>query len=264
MILDDITSRTRRELEVRKTSLPEEVLLQGIDRLGPPRSLSARLRAPHPRGFPVHIIAEIKKASPSCGCIREDFEPVGIARHYEAYGATAISVVTEEHFFQGGLHILEAVRSEAALPLVRKDFLIDPYQVAESRYYGADAVLLIARTLSDRLMELLLTSTRAYGMEALVEVHDERDLERALAAGATVIGINNRDLATFQTDLATSERLARRAPDHILLVSESGIRTPEDIRRLAASGIRAFLVGETLMRAPHPGERLRELLQWYE
>jgi len=264
MILDEIISRTRRELEVRKTILREETLLQGLDRLGPPRSLSARLSAPHPRGFPVHIIAEIKKASPSCGCIREDFDPVGIARRYDTNGASAVSVVTEEHYFQGGLHVLEAVRSATALPLVRKDFLVDPYQVAESRYFGADAVLLIARALSDRLMELLLTSTRACGMEALVEVHDDRDLERALAAGAAIIGINNRDLATFQTDLATSERLARRVPDHVLLVSESGIRTPEDIRRLAASGIRAFLVGETLMRAPHPGEKLRELLQWYE
>ncbi len=262
MILDDIIALTRDELRIRKQKLPEKLLLDNINRHGQPRSLSGRLTAPLPPHARAHIIAEIKKASPSCGCIREDFDPIEIAQLYERNGAAALSVLTEEQYFQGSLQILEQVRSVTTLPLLRKDFLIDPYQIVESRYFGADAVLLIVRALSNDLLADLLSHTHAHGMEALVEVHNGQELKQAMAVGAKLIGINNRDLSTFRTDLATSERLAALVDRDVVLVSESGIHTAEDIQRLTACGIKAFLVGETLMRAPSPGQKLRELLQW--
>jgi len=206
------------------------------------------------------VIAEIKKASPSLGVIRVDFDPALIAQQYEAAGAAAISVVTEPNYFQGGLSLLGKIRPITSLPLLQKDFLIDPYQIIEARSYGADAVLLIVRALNDSVMTDLSFQTQALGMEALVEVHDEYDLGRAIEMGARLIGINNRDLGTFRTDIGTSVRLAGKVPPDVVVVSESGIHGREQILSLRAVGVRAFLIGEVLMKAPDPGQRLRELL----
>lgn len=258
MILDEIISDRRRDVQKSKVELPESVLLNHIPFLPPTRSLSASLTVSEdPK---IRVIAEIKKASPSLGVIRLDFDPMLIAQQYEDAGAAAISVVTEPNYFQGSLHVLEKIRSITRLPLLRKDFLIDPYQILEARSYGADAVLLIVRALEDLLMADLLHHTHALGMEALVEVHDEYELGRAIDVGARLIGINNRDLSTFRTDIGTSERLAKKAPPHVILVSESGIRNHEQILRMRAVGIRAFLIGEALVKAPDPGRRLKELL----
>jgi indole-3-glycerol phosphate synthase len=259
MILDEIISHKRKDIQENKLNLPEDVILKEIRSIRPTRSLSARLAAPD--GPRIRVIAEIKKASPSRGVIRKDFDPALIASQYENAGASAISVVTELHYFQGGLDVLEKVRSISSLPLLRKDFLIDPYQILEARYYGADAVLLIVRALPDLLLEELLQLTQSLGMEALVEVHDEYELERAQILGARLIGINNRDLSTFQTDIGISERLARKASPHVILVSESGIYERKQILRLQIAGIKAFLIGENLMKAHDPGQRLKEMVE---
>ena len=206
------------------------------------------------------IIAEIKKASPSAGVIRKDFDPLVIAREYENSGAAALSVLTEVQHFQGGLEILARLRWSAKLPLLRKDFIIDPYQVLEARHAGADAVLLVAALLElDALRHLRIESERL-GMEALVEVHNEAELKKALDSGATLIGVNNRDLRTFEVSLEVSLALAPILPKEVLAVSESGIRTADDIKRLSDAGYRAFLVGESLMRAASPGDALSKIL----
>jgi indole-3-glycerol phosphate synthase len=217
------------------------------------------------RGETVAVIAEIKRASPSKGAIAPDVIATDVARAYLDGGAAAISVLTDETFFRGTLDDLEAVAALAhggatPHPILRKDFIVDAFQVIEARAAGADAVLLIVVALEDtRLCELLAAAT-AYGMDALVEVHDEREMERARHAGATLIGINNRDLRTFAVDLATTERLADDAPDDVTLVAESGIRTRADVERLRRAGAHAVLVGETLMRAPDRAAAVRELL----
>lgn len=207
------------------------------------------------------IIAEVKRASPSRGLIREDFDPVAIAMEYAASGATAISVVTEDRFFQGSLDYLRAVRRAISLPLLRKDFVVDAYQIAEARSSGADAILLIAAILTLSQLRDLHEQAQALTLDALVEVHNEAELDDALEAGARLVGINNRDLHTFEVDLAVSERLLRRVPSGVLAVCESGIGGIEDLRRLEKAGSRAFLIGETLMRAPSPGAKLAELLE---
>jgi indole-3-glycerol phosphate synthase len=220
--------------------------------------LARRARAaPAPRGFRealadapgVAVIAEVKKASPSAGLIREDFDPVGIARAYEAGGAACVSVLTDRRFFQGEPDYLPRIRAAVGLPLLRKDFLLDEAQILESRVLGADACLLIVAALRPARLERLAAGARDLGMGVLVEVHDERDLDVAVTAGADLIGINNRDLRTFQVDLATCERLAPRVPEGVLVVGESGIKGPDDVRRLAECGVKAVLIGETLMRA---------------
>ena len=207
------------------------------------------------------IIAEIKRSSPSKGLIRTDFSPVVIARDYADHGASAISVLTEEHFFQGSLTYLEEIKAAVAVPLLRKDFIIDRYQVTEARSYGADAILLIAALLDRSLLRELREAAAALSLDTLVEVHNEEELERALEAGAEMIGINNRDLKTFEVSLATTEKLAPRVPAGTLTICESGIDGAEQIRRVERWGIHSFLIGESLMRAPSPGEKLRELLQ---
>jgi indole-3-glycerol phosphate synthase len=259
-ILDEILAHKREEVARAKRALPPrelEALARGAG--DPPRGFRAALaRAPRPR-----IVAEIKRRSPSRGEIRADFDPSLCAKAYADSGAAAISVLTDERFFGGSLDHLSLARRSAALPLLRKDFLVDSYQIDESRVRGADAVLLIAAAFAPevRIDELRRLRARALslGLDALVEAHDEDELAAALAAGADLVGINNRDLRTFAVDLGTTERLARRVPDGVLLVSESGIHGPAEIARLEAAGTHAFLVGEALMREADPGAALREL-----
>jgi indole-3-glycerol phosphate synthase len=262
-ILDTIVAQKR--LEVAR--LPERTvtaadLAATLDRRGPRRDFEAALR--RPRSAKMGLIAEIKKASPSAGVICEDFDPVRIARAYDAAGADCISVLTDEKFFQGSLANLKAARKAVKLPLLRKDFIIDERQILEAVEAGADAILLIVAILSYRQLKHFHTLAAEAGLAALVEVHDEAELESALMVGARVIGVNNRDLKTFKVDLATTERLAakmqaaRGGPEK-LLVAESGVRTRADVTRLAACGTRAILVGETLMKEADLAAKVREL-----
>jgi len=207
------------------------------------------------------VIAEIKRASPSAGLIREDFSPLKIAESYQSAGAAALSILTEVRYFQGGLDILTAVRERTPLPVLRKDFIVDPYQIIEARRAGADAVLLIAALLDAASLKMLREEAERLGMDALVEVHSEDELGRALDAGAGLIGVNNRDLRAFTVDLNIALNLVRLMPNDITAVAESGIKTAEDLRRLYDAGYRGFLVGERLMRASDPGAALAELLR---
>lgn len=205
------------------------------------------------------VIAEIKKASPSKGILRADFDPVRLAQEYEQGGAAAISVLTDEPFFQGSLAHLVSARSAVSLPALRKDFTLDEYQVVEAAANGADAVLLIAAILEESQIRALRELAAQYGMAALVEVHSQREVRAAVAAGADMIGVNNRDLKTFQVTLETSLRLAQDIPDGVLKISESGIRSREDIRQLSEAGFDAFLVGESLLTSASPAAALRAL-----
>jgi indole-3-glycerol phosphate synthase len=204
----------------------------------------------------IAVIAEIKKASPSAGVIAESFEPIEIAKKYEAEGANAISVLTDTKFFQGNLEHLRKVRGVVSVPLLRKDFIWDRVQIAESAANGADAILLIVAALTQDQLVRALKAAKEYRLDSLVEIHSGNELQRALEAGAETIGINNRDLATLDVDLSVTEKLCREVPDKIVLVSESGIRTPEDVTRLKACGVDAFLVGEALMRGEVSIEQL--------
>ncbi len=206
------------------------------------------------------VIAEVKRSSPSKGRIREDFDPVGIAGIYEDNGASAISILTERKFFEGNAAYVPQIRRAVGLPLLRKDFIIDPYQIYETRVLGADALLLIARILEAGELRDFIGLASELGLAALVEVHDKADVEKAVSSGARIVGINNRDLATFRTDLDVSIRLAHRIPKGITMVSESGINSRGDIERLMNAGIHAVLVGESLMREKDIGKKLRELL----
>jgi len=205
------------------------------------------------------VIAEIKKASPSKGVLREAFDPVAIAKSYEEGGAACLSVLTDRDFFQGAESYLEAARGACGLPVLRKDFTINPYQVYEARVIGADAVLLIVAALDDATLQELYRLARELGMDALVEVHDGEELERALALGADLVGINNRNLRNFETRLETTLDLLDQVPAGCRLVTESGIHTREDVNRLSEHGVRAYLVGEAFMKAPEPGVALRNL-----
>jgi indole-3-glycerol phosphate synthase len=255
-ILERILAHKRAELAVSEARTPLEVLEQQLVEAPPVRSFRQAIRQPDGR---VAVIAEVKKASPSKGVLREDFDPLHIARVYAQHGASAISVLTDERFFQGHLDYLRAIRQQVAVPLLRKDFLISRYQVVEARVAGADAVLLIVAALNDTELRELIAFTHELGMDALVEVHTEQEVQRALDAGAAIIGINNRDLTTFHTTLQVTERLAPLIPAGGIIVSESGIDSAEDIRRVAKAGVHAVLVGESLMRAEDVGEKLREM-----
>ncbi|MEY2480360.1 MAG: indole-3-glycerol phosphate synthase [Verrucomicrobiota bacterium] len=204
------------------------------------------------------IIGEVKKASPSAGVIAESFDPITIAQKYERDGAAAISILTDEQFFQGRLEYLRAIREAVRVPLLRKDFILDEIQIAQSAAAGADAILLIVAALEQKQLVDLLDAATRYRLDALVEVHTLEELERALAADAKIIGINNRDLATFHVDLAVTEQLCKRVPDDVLLVSESGIRTLHDVDRMKACGVDALLIGKALMRGELSIEELRE------
>jgi indole-3-glycerol phosphate synthase len=256
MILDEILAHKHEEVKRARQRLPDEELERRARATEEPlRGFRDALRkAPAPR-----VIAEIKRRSPSRGEIRKDFDPVACAKAYADAGAAAISVLTDERFFGGHLDYLDMVRRAVSLPLLRKDFVVDAYQIDEARVAGADAVLLIAGALSAEALIDLRARALGLGMDVLVEVHDEQDLERALGVGADLIGINNRDLRSFRTDLGVTERLAPRIPRGVAVVSESGIFTPEDVLRLTDAGAHAFLIGESLMREDDAGMALRRI-----
>jgi indole-3-glycerol phosphate synthase len=251
--LDKILSRTLLTILDRKATTP----LSTVERraqLHTPRGFAAALRATALKG--PAVIAELKKASPSKGLLRADYRPGEIARTYEAAGAACISVLTDEEFFKGSLTDLEAVSRAVRLPLIRKDFILDPYQIVEARAYGADAILLIVAALTDVELRSLARTAREMDLDILCEVHDRPELDRAIALGVQMIGVNCRDLKTLQVDPKVHLELARDLPAQVLRVAESGIRTPADIERLLAAGYDAFLVGEVLMRQPEPGAAL--------
>ncbi len=257
-ILDEILAHKRVEVDAAKSRVsPAELSARAIGMGNGSRHFRAALAAAEAPA----VIAELKRRSPSRGEIRADFEPVSCAKEYAEAGAAALSVLTDEHYFGGHLDYLEVVRAAVGLPLLRKDFTIDVYQIDEARVAGADAVLLIASALESEQLCEFREHAGSLSLDCLVEVHDEAELERALAAGADLVGVNNRNLATFEVDLAVTERLARRLPAgrDVLLVAESGISTQGDIRRLSRAGAGAFLVGESLMRQPDVGRALREL-----
>jgi indole-3-glycerol phosphate synthase len=259
-VLDRIVEAKAGRLDLAKRRAPIEGLAPealAIAALSRARSLAAALR----QADRVNVIAEIKQRSPSKGIICEDFDPVRIAESYASGGAAALSVLCEEDFFGGSLAHLEAIRRCVDLPLLRKDFIFDAYQLYESRVAGADAVLLIVAILEDELLAKLIGLANELGLEALVEVHSAEEMTRAARGGASIIGVNNRDLTTFTVDLDTSIQLAPLAPEGAILVSESGINTGPDIRRLRSAGFSGFLVGEHLMRAQDPGEALRRLIE---
>lgn len=271
--LDRILEHKREEVARQQLKVRPEQIRERAQEALPPRSFSAVLRNPQR----LSLIAEVKHKSPSKGVLAPNFDPVKLARAYIAAGADALSVLTDVRFFGGSLQYLKTIRGLQAsaaegmqpgadsdyayVPLLRKDFILEPYQIYEARAYGADALLLIVAALDDERMRELLTLTEALGMEALVEVHDERELERALACGATIIGVNNRNLHTFHVDLATTQRLFESLPatSRPILVSESGIQTAGDCNRLRAWGADAILVGEAIVTAPDIAAKIREL-----
>jgi indole-3-glycerol phosphate synthase len=254
-ILDKIVASKRREIEAAQTRLPGRQLEKILNEAPAVRDFRAALEAPGG----IQIIAEVKKASPSAGVLRADFDPVAIARTYSRHGAVALSVLTDAPFFQGQLAYLAAVRAAVAPPLLRKDFILDRYQLLEARTAGADAVLFIAEVLPGEELPRLLREAHDLGLQALVELYDAENLPRVLDSGARLIGINNRDLRTFTTRLEHTLDLLPRVPAGYCVVSESGIRTRQDVLRLEAAGVRAVLVGETLMRAADIGAKLDEL-----
>lgn len=263
-ILDTIVEQKKREVAVlseRKVTVRD--LQAALRARGARRDFASALR--HPKSGGVALIAEVKKASPSAGVICPDFDPVRIARAYEAGGASCLSVLTDEKFFQGSLQYLRQIRQAVDLPLLRKDFILDERQILEAVEWGADAVLLIVAILNDAQLGVLHALTIGAGLAALVEVHDESELDRALAVGAQILGVNNRDLKSFQVDLATTERLAARLRKSAggsdrLLVAESGIHTRLEVERLARCGTQAILVGESLMKHADVPAGIRELL----
>jgi indole-3-glycerol phosphate synthase len=254
--LATIVEHVKNQVGQRRREMPASVLrerpLFHTPRRGFAESLAGNSR---------RIIAEVKRASPSKGLIRENCDAVAIAKDYASHGASAISVLTEERFFQGSLLYLEQIHSAVNIPLLRKDFIVDPYQLTEARSYGADAVLFIAALLDPSLLKELCEQATALSLDSLVEVHTEEELNAAVKAGAQLLGVNNRDLKTFEVNLTTTEKLAPLVPVGMPAVCESGIDSVEQIRRVEKLGIHVFLIGESLMRAAEPGKKLRELLE---
>jgi indole-3-glycerol phosphate synthase len=255
-ILDKIVATKRQEIAAARVAIPEATLEKQIQDAPPCRDFFAALAA---EGA-IKLIAEVKKASPSKGVIRADFQPVEIAQAYERGGATCLSVLTDESYFQGSLDYLRQIRRETTLPALRKDFILDSYQLLEARATGADAVLLIAECLDDCHLRKLHNETIDLGMTPLVEFYEPENLSRVLEAGATLIGVNNRDLRTFEVDLTHTIRMRERIPDDCLVVGESGIHTHQDVLRLEKAGVDALLVGESLMRQPNIEAAVRRVL----
>ena len=258
-VLARICAEKRDLVARRKRERPLGALYADARNAASPRGFAKELRRATDAGS-WGLIAEIKRASPSQGLIRADFDPPALARAYASGGATCLSVLTDAPYFQGDDAYLTSARAAVELPVLRKDFLLDPYQIVEARALGADAVLVILAPVDDGCARELMATAAELGMDALIEVHDAAEMERAIALGAEVIGINNRDLATLGVDLATTERLVALAPSDRLLVSESGLRTPSDLRRMARVGVRCFLIGESLMRQPDLSAATRALL----
>jgi indole-3-glycerol phosphate synthase len=255
-VLDEIVASKRLEVAAARRRMPLEEIEDQAASAPPVRDFRAALEGPGP----IQLIAEVKKASPSARVIRADFDPVAIARAYQEHGAACMSILTDAPYFQGHLSDLARVRASVAIPLLRKDFMIDEYQIVEARLAGADAILLIAEVLDDAALVALRQRASALGMATLVEFHDPANLRRVLDSGADLVGINNRDLKTFVTDIEHTLRLRDRIPPGVVLVSESGIRTRADAERLEAAGVAAILVGESLMRQPHVGRAVERLL----
>jgi indole-3-glycerol phosphate synthase len=258
VILDEIIAHKREEVAEAKRRRSAADLRKALSAAPAARDFAGALRCGE--GGAIRLIAEFKRASPSKGVIRPDLEPRDVARRYQAGGASAMSVLTDMKFFSGSLDDLEAVRGAVGLPLLRKDFMIDPYQVVEARAAGADAILLIAAALESDEMAKLRDEATELGMASLVEVHNEEELEKALKIAPEIVGVNNRDLRTFNVDFETTLRLRPLIPEGIVTVSESGIRNREDALRLQEAGVDAILVGESLMRQPDPGRAAAELL----
>ncbi|VTS01873.1 indole-3-glycerol phosphate synthase TrpC [Tuwongella immobilis] len=259
-ILDEIITQKHREIETAKRTISEQALEARIENprneLPELRDFTGQLR----NAVGIGVIAEVKKASPSAGLIRADFHPQQIAQIYTQFGANCISVLTDEHFFQGNLAYLQQIREVVSTPLLRKDFIVDRYQLLEARVFGADAVLLIAECLPGDTLAMLYRQARQLGLHVLVELHDAHEVNRVVDTGAELIGVNNRDLRTFETRLEHTLTLAEQIPADRLLISESGIRTSADVMRLKAGGSRGILVGESLMRAADIGQALQQLI----
>jgi len=260
-LLETIVAATRRIVEVREQREPIAAL---AERAGGLASSAGRFQLAISGTDDVNVIAECKRRSPSKGVLRADYEPAAIAKAYEAAAAAAISVLTEPTFFDGSLEHLAAVRAAVELPILRKDFIVSEYQLLEARAAGADAVLLIVAALRPVELKVLHDHARRYGLDALVEVHDEHELAIAIDAGARIVGVNNRNLRTLDVDLTASERLIGQVPADVVAISESGLRTPADVARLRELGYRAFLIGERFMTAASPGEELAQLLRGTE
>jgi indole-3-glycerol phosphate synthase len=255
-ILDKIVATKRQEIAQARDVISLDELKAATKDAPPVRDFFTALATPQE----ISLIAEVKKASPSKGLIRKDFDPLEIASAYESNGASCISVLTDVSYFQGSLDYLRAIRQQASIPLIRKDFIVDEYQIYEARAAGADAVLLIAECLDDAPLHTLYALIRELGMTALVELHDERHLPRLLDAGVRLIGVNNRDLHTFEVDIQRTLTIREQIPADRLVVGESGIRNREDVERLQNAGVNAMLVGETLMRRTNVGAAVAELL----
>ncbi len=259
-VLQRILATKREEVAAARRAVSEEAMASRARGAPPTRDFVGAIRAKLDAGQPA-VIAEIKRASPSKGLLRAEFDPAAIARAYETAGAACLSVLTDAAYFQGAPAHLAQARAACTLPALRKDFVVDPYQVFESRVLGADCILLICAALSLEAMVDLEALAQAQGMAVLVEVHDDAELERALALKTPLLGINNRDLRTFETRLETTLDMLARIPAGRIVVTESGIGTRADVRRMRARGVDAFLVGEALMRAPDPGRALKELVE---
>ncbi len=257
-ILKKITDRKLQEIDERSARLSLQQLVGAVPAASAPRGFVRSIRDRIDAGQAA-VIAEIKKASPSKGVLREDFKPADIARSYAANGAACLSVLTDEDFFQGGDEYLKQARAACDLPVIRKDFIIDPYQVYEARVMGADCILLIVACLDDAQLQMLNELAQQLGMDVLVEVHDQDELARALTLGNTLIGINNRNLRTFEVDLQTTLDMLPLIGDDKIVVTESGIHTPQDVELMRNHDVHAFLVGEAFMRADDPGAKLAEL-----
>jgi len=258
VILDEILARTRQTVAESKARRPLGLVESQAAAVPEPRGFKRAL-ARDGSGSGLGCIAEVKRRSPSAGWIREEADPADVAQRYAANGASAISVLTDEPFFGGSLAALRAVRGAVPTPLLRKDFVVDAYQIAEARAAGADAVLLIVAALDEPSLKALHQTAEDFGLDVLVEAHDEDEIQRAVDLGATLIGVNHRDLRTFQVDTTLATRMRHRIPSHVTVVAESGLRTAEDLQRMKEGAIDAILVGESLMRAADPGDALREL-----